>query len=203
MELLPRTIGGGEAGQCTHIGYYMKSKDNEQMPGAGAGAVRKTGLDRIAGADARFLILGSLPGEESLARSEYYAHKRNRFWRIMSVLCGEDMPESYAAKVDMLQRHGIALWDVLHAAEREGSMDANIRNDEPNDILALLQLHPGIRTIGLNGRKAETQFLKYNDIRQLQGRVRIVSLRSTSPANAQFSDEQMLENWRQLFEDGD
>lgn len=131
----------------------MKGKDNEQKPGDGAGAVRKTGLDKIAGADARCLILGSLPGEESLAGANIMPTSETASWRIMSVLCGENMPESYAAKVDMLQRHGIALWDVLHAAEREGSMDANIRNDEPNDIMALLQLHPGIRTIGLNGRK--------------------------------------------------
>ena len=86
----------------------------------------KTGLAPIAGKSSRLLILGSLPGDESIRRQQYYAHPRNHFWPIMAGLLGEELPEDYEKKKAMLLRHGIALWDVLFSAEREGSLDTNI-----------------------------------------------------------------------------
>lgn len=97
-------------------------------------------------------------------------------------------------------RHGIMLWDVMKAAEREGSMDINIKNGVTNDILGLLDNHPTIKVIGFNGGKSIKFFQKYIGAENVPSNIRLVSLRSTSPRNAQFSIEQMIANWSQLFE---
>src|SRR5579871_5342952 len=86
------------------------------------------GFPPIATTDARVLILGSLPGQQSLQASEYYAHPRNAFWKIMGVHLGS-LPESYAARVLMVSEAKVALWDVLAAATRSGSLDADIEKD--------------------------------------------------------------------------
>ena len=86
-----------------------------------------TGFAPIADEDSRVLILGSMPSEASLAKGEYYGHPRNAFWPLISALLGEPMRSSYAERVDMLRRNGIALWDVAASCEREGSGDAAIR----------------------------------------------------------------------------
>ena len=121
----------------------------------------KHGLQPVIGTNPRILILGSLPGDESLRKQEYYGNPRNMFWDVMSGILGEKAPATYKEKVEYLKRHGIALWDVLHAAEREGSLDANIKNEEFNDIAELLASNPSIEVIATNGGKAEKSFRKF------------------------------------------
>ena len=114
----------------------------------------KHGLAPLVGADPRILILGSLPGDESIARQEYYGHPRNRFWKVLAAVFGESVPETYGQKKEFLFRHRVALWDVYASAERDGSTDARIKNPVTNDIPGFLAAHPGIRIIALNGGKA-------------------------------------------------
>lgn len=123
--------------------------------------MKKEGLKPLIGTNPRILILGSLPGDESLRKQEYYGNPRNLFWDVMSDVLGEKAPVQYSEKVKFLKSHGIALWDVLHAAEREGSLDANIKNEAFNDIAGLLAANPSIKVIATNGGKAEKSFRKY------------------------------------------
>ena len=143
--------------------------------------------------DARILILGSMPGGESLRRQQYYAHPRNAFWRIMADLLGEALPETVADKKRLLLSHGVALWDVLASCERQGSLDSAIRAAEPNDIPALLAACPGIRKICLNGGTAARLFEKHFG-RDLVGVARL-RLPSTSPAYT-LDYAQKLAAWR-------
>lgn len=160
----------------------------------------KEGMPPLGSKDPKVLILGTLPGEISLSKGEYYANPRNRFWTIMSSLLKEPQCSSYSDKEKMLLRHGIMLWDVMKEAERDGSMDVNIRNGITNDILGLLENNPTIKVIGFNGDKSQKLFQKHIGKENVPPHIRLVSLRSTSPANAQFSMEQMMVNWSQLFE---
>jgi hypoxanthine-DNA glycosylase len=109
---------------------------------------------------ARVLILGSLPGQMSLARQEYYAHPANAFWWIMGELVGAGPALPYTARLDVLRRRGIALWDVCGSAERPGSLDQDIAADSilPNDIAGLLAQHPAIEQICFNGAKSAAIF---------------------------------------------
>ena len=108
----------------------------------------------IARRDAKVLILGSVPGIKSLEALEYYAHPRNAFWEIMNALCGAARGLPYAQRLERLQDVGIAVWDVLHSAEREGSLDSAIRHAMPNDLAGLLEDCPAIELIALNGSYA-------------------------------------------------
>ena len=106
--------------------------------------------------DTRVLILGSLPGEISLAQGQYYAHKQNRFWHLVGDVIGEALPDmSYADRLLRLQEHGIGLWDVVAEANRIGSLDSQIRNHAQNDLSALVGTLPTLRAIAFNGGTAE------------------------------------------------
>jgi len=129
----------------------------------------------------RLLVLGSLPGEKSLAQSQYYAHKQNRFWMLMSAVVGVDLVAlPYDARLHTLLQHGVGLWDVVAEAHRTGSLDSNIRNRDDNDLLSLLAQHPAITTIAFNGGTAHKLGLKV--LGQHAARYRIVALPSSSPA---------------------
>lgn len=160
----------------------------------------KEGMLPFGSKQPKILILGTLPSEISLSKGEYYANPRNRFWTIMSSLLKEPQCSSYTDKEKMLMRHGIMLWDVMKEAERDGSMDVNIRDGITNDILGLLESNPIIKVIGFNGDKSQKLFQKHIVMENVPPQIRLVSLRSTSPANARFSVEQMIANWSQLFE---
>ncbi len=148
----------------------------------------------------RILILGSMPGAASLAAQEYYAHPANRFWPLMARLLDErQTPSDYDAKIAMLLRHHIALWDAIDTCDREGSLDSDIRNVKANDFTAFLKKWPTIRTIGLNGGKAYTTFAKFNKPLLSRPDLRILKLPSTSPANARWRMENLLDAWRILF----
>ena len=163
--------------------------------------MQKQGLQPLVGVNPRILILGSLPGDESLRKQEYYGNPRNMFWDVMSGILGEDAPELYPEKTDYLKRHNIALWDVLHSAEREGSLDANIQNEEFNDIEGFLSEHPSIKVIATNGGKAEKSFKKYLRSHRSLRNTRILFCKSTSAMSlcSGWNLERLIEQWRELI----
>lgn len=115
----------------------------------------------IADANSKILILGSMPGMVSLKRQEYYAHPQNAFWKIMERLFNVRFANDFNSKKAFLLEHHIALWDVLQSCEREGSTDAKIKNEIPNDITAFLSRYSNIKAVFCNGNKAMTSFKKH------------------------------------------
>lgn len=115
----------------------------------------KSSFPPVADGDARVLILGSLPGERSLAERRYYAHPQNQFWRLLSPIIGHDlMALAYESRLAALQQQRVALWDVVASARRTGSTDATIRDAAVNDLPALLDRLPALRAVAFNGGKA-------------------------------------------------
>ncbi len=152
----------------------------------------------IENADARILILGSMPGEASLKADQYYAHPRNLFWRIMGELLSTNPDLPYNKRVAALKSARIALWDVLRSCRRKGSMDSNIDHGSltPNNFDKFFRCHPKITHVFFNGAKAEECYRKYvHPIAEI-GRIEYLRLPSTSPANASVSFEHKLEAWR-------
>lgn len=113
----------------------------------------KEGLEPVIDAGSRVLILGTLPGDESL-RLGQYADLGNQFWGILERVYDEPVGTDYTDKLRFLRRRGLALWDVLHSAERAGSLDRDIRNGIANDFAALFRRYPSLRAIFFNGGKA-------------------------------------------------
>ncbi len=149
----------------------------------------------IAAPDAHTLILGSMPGIASLEAGRYYAHPRNAFWPIMGALYGADPDIRYAERVATLKASGVAVWDVLRACEREGSLDADISAEVPNNFASFFAAHPGVRRIGLNGAKAAASFRKHAaPVVPINARLEV--LPSTSPAHAARSFEEKCALWR-------
>lgn len=142
------------------------------------------------------LILGSFPSVKSREAQFYYGHPQNRFWRVLAGLFHCDVPASVEEKKACLLSRRLAVWDVLKSCEIEGSADASIKNPVINDISGIMQSY-GIQDLYFNGKAAQKIFLRYapEEIRGL-GTV----LPSTSPANAQYSFERLLEAWHKLLE---
>ena len=157
---------------------------------------RITAFEPVASPGARTLILGSMPSVESLNRGFYYAHPRNAFWRILAQVYGEPFPEDVPARIALLYRHDLALWDVLASCERQGSLDSAIRQPVPNDFEGLFRRCPDIRRILLNGGTAHRLFMKAGKP-FLDGRDWAV-MPSTSPAYT-LSYERKLAQWRQAL----
>lgn len=172
--------------------------------------MRKTrpGHDRcfpaVARRDADTLILGSLPGRRSLEMQQYYAHPRNSFWKLLATIFDVDTELPYSRRVGILTANRIALWDVLAAAQRPGSLDSSIvhASASVNDFEAFFRAHPAIRRVFFNGRKAEELFRRYAlpKLGQESSAIRYESLPSTSPAHAGMTFARKLERWRKLKE---
>src|SRR5215213_1986866 len=112
----------------------------------------KFGLPPIAARDARLFILGSLPGDASLAARRYYAHPTNQFWRLLGAALGEELqPLAYEERLERLAERRIGLWDVIASASRRGSLDQAIREAEHNRVQHLLEDFPELRAIAFNG----------------------------------------------------
>jgi TDG/mug DNA glycosylase family protein len=112
-----------------------------------------TGLPPILNRDTRILLLGSFPGEASLSAKQYYAHPRNQFWPLLSAVLGEELTTlPYEKRLKRLQAHAIGLWDVIAACEREGSLDASIRNAQANDFAVLKHQCPRLKRVCFNGK---------------------------------------------------
>lgn len=150
----------------------------------------------IAEPGASVLILGSMPGEKSLAARQYYAHPQNSFWRIMRELVGLDPEAAYRQRLEALKSVRIALWDVLHSCQRKGSLDTAIRNAKPNDFAAFFRKHPGIRLVCFNGSKAEKCYLQLVLPSLAEPSPALARLPSSSPAHAGMSFQQKVAKWR-------
>ncbi|MDR1529552.1 MAG: DNA-deoxyinosine glycosylase [Burkholderiales bacterium] len=141
--------------------------------------------------DTRLLILGSLPGAVSLAAQAYYAHPRNHFWRIMGMLLDEEnfAARSYAWRLRILKKNRIGLWDVVAQAEREGSLDQNLKNITENPLTELIETLPNLRAIAFNGNTATR--IGMRQLKTLGDYAPVcLSLPSTSPANTMpFSEK--------------
>jgi hypoxanthine-DNA glycosylase len=142
-------------------------------------------------------VLGTLPGEESLRRRQYYAHPRNLFWPIVFALFDAAPPADYDERLRFLLDRGVALWDVVESGQRTASADATIRAEIPNPIPELLDAHRGIRAVAFNGggarRLHDRHFARRPDLTYL-------ALPSTSPAYARIGFEAKLARWRALDE---
>lgn len=154
----------------------------------------------VSGKDARVLILGSMPGRESLRQRQYYAHPANVFWKIMGELAGAHPALPYRKRLDALRRSGIALWDVLASCERPGSLDAHIRNETANDFATFFAQHPHIRRIYFNGAKAEQSFSRFVLDRQALPVLEYRRLPSTSPAHAGMRYADKLQAWHAILQ---
>ncbi len=160
-------------------------------------ADRLTGLPPVAQPSCRLLVLGSFPGGVSLARRQYYAHPQNHFWKIMQALWPNDPlpgPEHYEARCAWLGAHGVGLWDVYAACERQGSLDSAIRNAEVNDLAGLRRRCPELAAIAHNGGES----FRHARITAALG-LPVYRLPSTSPANASWSFERKLTAWAEVF----
>ena len=151
----------------------------------------------VARRDARVLILGSMPGEESLRRRQYYAYIHNAFWRIMGELLELDRVE-YSERIRVLKSSGIALWDVLESCTRKGSSDTAIEGEVANDFARFFARHTRIKCVFFNGAKAEASFRRHV-LPRLPAGLRTTRLPSTSPANASLPYRRKLEAWRVIL----
>ncbi|MGB7452650.1 MAG: DNA-deoxyinosine glycosylase [Lysobacterales bacterium] len=157
------------------------------------------GFEPVARGDARILILGSMPGVASLEATEYYAFSRNVFWKIMGDLFGAGPQLDYLQRLQKLNENHIALWDVIAACHRPGSLDSAISNDglATNDFDGFFKKHPHISHVFFNGQTAAKLFKKMV-APDLTGQYKYAVLPSTSPANAAISYDAKLEAWSVL-----
>ena len=141
----------------------------------------------------RILILGSLPGDLSIKKNQYYAHPQNKFWKILFAIYNESFSENYEFRQQLTLNNHLALWDVAHSAIRKGSMDVEMKDEKPNKIDELLTEYPTIEKVLFNGKKAEQLFFKNFEQKT---HINYISLPSTSPANAQYSLDRLIEIWK-------
>ncbi len=144
--------------------------------------------------DSKILILGSFPSVKSREACFFYGHPQNRFWKVTAAVFGEDVPQTITEKKAFLLRNHVAVWDVIHSCDITGSSDTSIRNVTVNDLTPILSA-ADIRTIYVNGKTAFRYYEKY--MRGATGRP-AVCLPSTSPANAAWNLEKLVNEWGQI-----
>ncbi len=142
------------------------------------------------------LVLGSFPGVASLQAQQYYGHPRNHFWPLLGAIWGLPLQRlPYAERLALAQARGLGLWDVYAACQREGSLDADIRQPVLNDLAALRRVAPGLRLVAHNGGES-ARARRHTQALGLP----VLRLPSSSPANASWSFERKLGAWRAAFE---
>lgn len=143
------------------------------------------------------LILGSFPSVKSREQGFFYGHPQNRFWRVLAAVYGNQVPQTVEEKKVFLLQSGVAVWDVIASCEIQGSADSSIKDVVPTDLSGILAQAP-VRRIYVNGKKAQQLYRKYQ---AKQTGIEAVCLPSTSPANAAWGMERLVEAW-QVIRDG-
>ena len=157
---------------------------------------RLQGLPPVLDANTRVLVLGSFPGVASLRAQQYYGHPQNHFWKILGALWQLPlMTLTYPERMAALLDHGLGVWDVYGACEREGSLDASIRNAEVNDFAWVQRSCPRLEAIAHNGGES---FRHARHTEKLG--VPVYKLPSSSPANAGWSFDRKLAAWAEVLQ---
>lgn len=144
--------------------------------------------------NSKVLILGTFPSVKSRENQFYYGHPQNRFWKVIAGLTESEVPQTIEEKKKLLLEHGIAIWDVIESCDIIGSSDSSIKNVVPADIERVVA-NSKIQNIYANGGTAKKLYEKYSQ--KKTGR-EIIGLPSTSPANAAYSLERLLECWQEV-----
>ena len=157
--------------------------------------MRKSSFPPVVAPDTRVLILGSLPGEASLAAARYYAHPQNQFWRLIGSVIGVDLPSlDYEERLATLLGARVGVWDTVASARREGSLDASLREVEAAALGDLVATLPALRVVGFNGATAARLGRRALGATPLA----LLDLPSSSPANARLSFADKAESWGRL-----
>lgn len=154
-------------------------------------------FEPIFDSKSKILILGTFPSVKSRENNFYYGHPQNRFWSVLAEILKTGTPKSILEKRQILIENKIAIWDVVGSCEISNSSDVSIKNVQPNDIAIILE-NANIKTIYANGKTAEKLYNKYL---LKQTSKEIFALPSTSPANAAFSKEKLVDAWKIIKED--
>lgn len=153
-------------------------------------------FDPVYDRNSEILILGTLPSVKSREQRFYYGHKQNRFWKVIAALYGEAVPVTIEEKKKILLKHHIALFDVIAECDIAGSSDSTIRNVVPTDLSVILKQAP-VRKVFANGNKAYDLYMKYS---YEKTGMKAGRLPSTSPANAAYQMERLLQSWKVILE---
>lgn len=153
-------------------------------------------FDPVYDGRSKVIILGSLPSPASRQQNFYYGHPRNRFWPLITELLGEEFPNTADDKINMLLRHGIALWDSIYSCDIKGASDASIRNVVPTELRSIIE-DSDITAVFCNGTASYRSYQKYQE--KLTG-ITAVKLPSTSPANASVSLDELKNKWKIMLE---
>ncbi len=153
-------------------------------------------IEPIYNENSKILILGSFPSAKSREQRFFYGHSQNRFWKVLSLVLEEKEPETIEEKKVFLLENGVALWDVIASCDIKGSSDSSIKNVKANNLSVILD-NADIKKIFVNGKTAEKYYNKY--IKEKIGR-EAICLPSTSPANAGWALEKLLEKWKIIKE---
>ena len=140
------------------------------------------------------LILGSFPSVKSRQAAFFYGHPQNRFWKVIALVFEDEVPVTVPEKKVFLAKHHIALWDVIASCDIKGSSDSSIRNVTANDLNEILRAS-SVHTIYVNGKTAFKYYQKYTEPRINRP---AICLPSTSPANAAWNLERLVEEWKQI-----
>lgn len=149
-------------------------------------------IEPVYGENSKILILGSFPSVKSRETGFFYGHPQNRFWRVVAAVRNETVPETIAEKKSFLLRNGIAVWDVIKSCDITGSGDSSIKNAVPNDISVILKTAP-IERIFCNGAAS---YKLYKRFLEPETGMAAVKLPSTSPANAAYSLDRLIDEWK-------
>lgn len=145
--------------------------------------------------NSRILILGSFPSVKSREANFFYGHPQNRFWKVLAKVFGTEIPVTVQEKKEFLLTHQVAVWDVIKSCDIVGSSDSSIKNVVPNDLREILDTAE-IAHIFVNGKKAEQFYKKYIE-KEIERKA--ICLPSTSPANAAWSVEKLVDEWKQIL----
>ena len=157
-------------------------------------------LDSIIDSESRVIILGTMPGSESLSKMQYYANAKNPFWDIVFAVFDSEPLATYEDKVKFLKNKGIALWDVLDTCSRKGSLDSEIKSEKANDFNGLFSRYNNLRLVVFNGTKARELYDKH--VRLYPGNIIFRQMPSTSPTPGKYvkSLDEKIADWKVIRE---